>query len=132
MRDLPGGAGLLALAREMLVDELLPLVPPEREREVRLIATAMAIAEREAIAGEAPAWEITAGLGGLYGPQTGGRGARAPEGALLHRFARDLRNGAFEACGARGRAACALLWRMTILKLREGNPSFLARNGFGD
>jgi hypothetical protein len=31
----------------------------------------------------------------------------------------------------RGRAARAILWRMTMMKLREGNPHYLAQNGFG-
>ena len=52
MRDLPSGTALLALGRELLLDELLPLLPPERQRELRLVATAMAIAERETVAGE--------------------------------------------------------------------------------
>ncbi len=55
IRDLPSGAGLLALGRELLLEKILPLLPPERQRELRLVATAMAIAEREAEAGEAPA-----------------------------------------------------------------------------
>ena len=45
----------------MLLEHILPLLPPERHRELRLVATAMAIAEREAEAGDAPAREI-AGL----------------------------------------------------------------------
>jgi hypothetical protein len=52
--------------------------------------------------------------------------------ALLHRFAADLRADAFDACDARGRAARAILWRSTMMKLREGNPLFLAENGFGE
>ena len=48
MRDLPASLDLLALARELLLDELLPLLPPERVRDAHLIATAMAIASREA------------------------------------------------------------------------------------
>ena len=36
-------------------DELLPLLPPERHRELRLVATAIAIAGREATAGGAGA-----------------------------------------------------------------------------
>jgi len=51
---------------------------------------------------------------------------------LLRRFALDLRMGAFERCDRRGRAARAILWQLTILKLREGNPQFLADNGFGE
>jgi hypothetical protein len=170
MRDLPGGAALLALGRD-LIDELLPLVPPERQRELRLVATAMAIAEREAIAGDAPVRDIldrlaefydrdANALSALQGGEGGdplrsngegevGIGKRSgiphltpalsaprdgegdPCGPLLHRLAADLRCGAFDACEMRGRAARAILWRMTMMKLREGNPHFLAQNGFG-
>ena len=122
IRDLPSGAELLALARESLLGELLPRLPPERDREARLIATAMAIAKREAAAGAAPRQEIAARLAEFYG-----RGD-----AALRRFAVDLRAGAFETCEKRGRAARALLWQMTMLKLREGNPGFLAAHGFGE
>ena len=51
---------------------------------------------------------------------------------LLRRLACDLRGGAFDACDTRGRAARAILWRLTMMKLREGNPHFLAENGFGE
>ena len=50
VRDLPASRDLLALARELLLDELLPLLPPERQRDAHLIATAMAIAARETAA----------------------------------------------------------------------------------
>jgi hypothetical protein len=58
--------------------------------------------------------------------------AKAPgEGQpLLRHFAADLRNGAFETSPSREKAARAILWRLTIGKLREGNPQFLAANGF--
>jgi aminoglycoside phosphotransferase (APT) family kinase protein len=121
-RDLPSGGVLLGLARELLLDRLLPRLPPECEREARLVATVMAIAEREAMAGDQPSEEIATQLGALYG---------AGESCVV-RFAGDLRGGAFEACGRRGRAARAILWRMTMLKLREGNPGCLAANGFGE
>jgi hypothetical protein len=123
MRDLPSGAALLALARKGLLGELAPLLPPERQRELHLLATTIAIAEREALTGEAPTRDILARLAEFYG---------APDGASLHRLAVDLRAGAFDACDMRERAARALLWRLTILKLREGNPQFLAANGFGE
>jgi len=54
------------------------------------------------------------------------------DGAMLARFAADLRMGAFALCAGRERAARAILWRLTILKLREANPEFLAGNGFGE
>ncbi|HTV87777.1 MAG TPA: phosphotransferase family protein [Stellaceae bacterium] len=122
LRDLPHGAELLALGRELLLDRLLPLVPAEHERDAHLLATAMAIAAREAAAGGRPAREIAARLNDFY----------ADGEASLRLFAADLRAGAFEACEPRGRAARALLWRMTMLKLREANPGFLAANGFGE
>src|SRR5260370_1165074 len=137
MRDLPSGAALLALGRELLLDELLPLLPPERHRDLRLVATAMAIAEREVAAGDRPGNDILGQLGELYGRSgttlsTAGGGEGVSCGAFLGRFAADLRVGAFEACEARAAAASAILWRLSILKLREGNPLFLAANGFGE
>jgi hypothetical protein len=153
LRDLPSGAALSALGRD-LIDELLPLLPPERHRELRLVATAMAIAEREAIAGDAPARDILERLQGFYEDieisdvvdeaatpsllRMRGREGPAPEAwegggwDMLRRFAAELRVGAFDACDMRVRAARAILWRITMMKLREGNPHFLAANGFGE
>ncbi|HVH79548.1 MAG TPA: DUF6285 domain-containing protein [Stellaceae bacterium] len=119
MRDLPTSLDLLALARELLLDELAPLLPPERRRDARLIATTMAIAAREA-AEQGWQQEIAAELEDFYGD---------PAVTLSH-FAADLRNGAFETSPSRAAAARAILWRLTIEKLREGNPQFLAANGF--
>jgi aminoglycoside phosphotransferase (APT) family kinase protein len=124
LRDLPRGAGLLALGRTLLLDEMLPLLPAERHRELRLVATAMAIAEREAMAGDAPADAILRLLVAFYG--------EGDLASLLHRFAGDLRVDAFEPCAERAAAARVILWRLTMLKLREGNPGFLAANGFGE
>jgi hypothetical protein len=144
MRDLPKSRDLLGLARELLLDELLPLLPPERARDAHLIATTMAIAAREA-AGEGWQCEVEATLSEFYAvavphlaplPAGGEREGPAPkawEGEVqpsLSRLAADLRNGAFETSPSRAAAARAILWRVTIEKLREGNPHFLAANGF--
>jgi hypothetical protein len=118
MRDLPKSRDLLALARELLLDELLPLLPPERARDAHLIATSMSITAREATEED---WQ--AGIRGLLVEFYGDSGS-------LSRFAADLRNGAFETSPSRESAARAILWRLTIAKLREGNPHFLAANGF--
>jgi aminoglycoside phosphotransferase (APT) family kinase protein len=141
MRDAPSGIGLAGLGREWLLNELLPLLPSELHRNLRLVATAIAIAEREAAAGDAPVREIEDRLVEFYGPLASrpllqtpecGQDARGPIGTLLRRLAADLRVGAFEQCASRGNAARAILWRLTMLKLREGNPGFLAANGFGE
>jgi aminoglycoside phosphotransferase (APT) family kinase protein len=157
MRDLPASRDLLALARETLLDELLPLLPPERERDARLIATVMAIAAREA-AEEGWQGETEAALAEFYSlsahwGEREGPGAerwegevgmlrpllesptspslsapRGGEGGLMRRFAADLRNGAFETSPSRAAGTRAILWQLTISKLREGNPQFLAAN----
>jgi hypothetical protein len=124
VRDLPTGPVLLALARDMLLNELLPLLPPTAHLEARLVANSMAIAEREALAGAAPAQGILHELEQLYGK--GGQG----EQELMGRIARDLRIGTFEGGEPRERHAREILWRLTIAKLRDANPRFLNANGF--
>jgi hypothetical protein len=127
MRDLPASLDLLTLARELLLDELLPHLPPERQRDAHLIATAMAIASREARAGEGWQQQIGELLCRFYDTTSTGD---PMEG--LRRFAADLRNGAFETSPSRAAAARAILWRLTIEKLREANPQFLVANGVSD
>jgi hypothetical protein len=147
----------------LLLGELMPLLPPERERDVHLIATAMAIASREARSGgwqrevaaliqelcgddgkpaSTPILPRKRGrepddarasnpplLAGEGGRAAGGWGCGAEDATLLRRFALDLRNGAFETSPSRAATVRAILWRLTIAKLRENNPHFLAANG---
>jgi hypothetical protein len=133
MRDLPSGFDLLALARELLLDELVPLLPRDRERDAHLIATAMSIAAREARAEQGWQTEIGAELAQFYkfySAPGGAERAASDEASILRRFAADLRNGAVETSPSRATAGRAILWRLTIGKLREGNPYFLVANGF--
>jgi hypothetical protein len=123
VRDLPTGPALLALARDVLLNELMPLLPPTAHLEARLVANSMAIAEREGISGAAPAQRILHELQELYGERGEG------EEGLMRRFARDLRAGAFEEGEPRERHARQILWRLTIAKLRNANPRFLNANG---
>jgi hypothetical protein len=133
MRDLPTAPALLALARDVLLGDLLPLLPPEARLDARLVANSMAIAEREALAGEGPAGEIARELKLLYGgalthpAQAVEREAGEGERDVMRRFANDLRTGAFEGSD---REARDILWRLTLAKLRQANPRFLAANGF--
>ena len=124
MGDLPGGLALLALSRDVLLNDLRPLLPPERRLDALLVANSMAIAEREAAAGSEPEREVVRELESFYGDGMGGA-AKLPR-----RFALDLRNGAFENSTPRAGDACGILWRMTIGRLRRANPRFLSANGF--
>jgi aminoglycoside phosphotransferase (APT) family kinase protein len=151
MRDLPRGPALLAVARDVLLNDLAPLLPAERRLDALLVANCMAIAEREAAADVAPAEASIRELELLSAPLTpalsllGGEreGPAQPEGEglaggdrhigpadLLRCFARELRIGAFENSPEREARSRAMLWRLTIAKLRLANPKFLAANGF--
>jgi hypothetical protein len=150
MRDLPRGPALLAAARDMLLNDLMPLLPPERRLDALLVANCMAVAEREAAADEAAAPAILRELEMLYGraalthptPWAGSALSRSAGGGTgrseagedaaepMRRFARELRIGTFENSPEREACARAILWRLTIAKLRLANPRFLAANGF--
>ena len=120
MRDLPSGPALLALARDVLMNELMPLLPEECRPDALLVATCMAIAQQEAEAPAEVGRPILRQIELLCGQGVD----------VLRRFAHDLRVGAFESSEPRDRAACAILWRLTVAKLRQSNPEFLAANGF--
>ncbi len=149
MGDLPTGKSLLDLARDVLLNDLMQHLPPENRLDALLVANSMAIAEREAVAGAGSALEILREVEVFYASEmrqpTGAR-SRAPEGRiaedgaeqraagegeheLSRRFANDLRGGAFESSDARERNARDILWHLTIAKLRQANPRFLAANG---
>jgi hypothetical protein len=129
MRDLPTAPDLLALACDVLLNDLLPRLPPESHLDSRLVASSMAIAEREAMAGDEAAQEIFRGLERFYADAGSACPAEADKGQpdLLARFSHDLRVGAFDGSD---REALDMLWRVTIGKLRRANPRFLAANGF--
>ena len=120
MYDLPRGAALLALARDVLLDELMPLLPEDRRSDALRVASCMAIAGRETETGSEPTQAVLRELAMLYEEESC---------RLLHRFAHDLRIGAFEESALREGAARAVMWRLTIARLRQSNPSFLAANG---
>ena len=67
MRDLPTGSTLLALARDVLLGDLMPLLPEEARLDARRVANSMAIAEREAEAADGLRKAIARELEKLYG-----------------------------------------------------------------
>lgn len=54
MRDRPTGEQLLETARDVLRDELLPVLPPSHRHRALMIANAMAIATRQLKCGDDP------------------------------------------------------------------------------
>ena len=114
MREQPDGAALLAIAREVLKNELLPLLPKDSHYKVLMIANAMGIAARQLQAGDGPQAGEQAALSALLD-----REGSLPE--LSREFAQQIRNGAADG----NQAAQQLLWRITEQRVRESAPKAL-------
>jgi Domain of unknown function (DUF6285) len=121
MRDRPDAAALLDFASAALLRDLAPLLPAERQHEAVLIARAVAIAGREAAAGDAPLRACQAALAELLG--------EGDLDTLLRRLAAAIRAGAYDAPGPEREDVRRLLWAITVQKLRESNPDYLAWSG---
>ena len=118
MREQPTGAELLAIAREVLRKELLPLLPKDRQYDALMIANAMGIAERQLREGEAPAQVEAAQLGALLQ-------AQGDLATLSRQLACEIRSGLLD----ESLPAQDLLWRMTLQRVRESAPRALAAYG---
>lgn len=115
MREHPDGAELLAIARDVLRKELLPLLPKDRQYDALMIANAMCIAERQLSAGETPQLTEQQALAALLDQE-----GDLP--ALNRTLAAAIRAGRMD-----GNAeAWRLLWESTLQRVRESAPKALA------
>ncbi len=114
MLERPDADNLLATARDVVLNQLLPALPGSHRFAARMVASAMAIARREATAATAPA---AAAL-------TEALGAGAPA-ALLPRLAAEIRAGQHDP-GSPGHAeVAAALLALTRLRCAVSNPRAL-------
>lgn len=128
MNNLPQGAELLSIARETLLSELRPLLGDNARYTLAMIANAMAIAAREAEAGEAPALAALARLDRLHGHTARElHGAALTEALRTHerRLAADIRAGRYDAGDDRQRALIEHVRETVAAKLRASNPRAL-------
>lgn len=117
MRDQPSGEVLAALARGVLDrDE-----PPRSDAELARARRCLAIAERERRFGVAAFSRCEAMLEALYG--------NGDPAAHFARLGADIRRGVYDPPGPARDEVRRLLWEITLQKLRESNPEFLAANG---
>ena len=126
--NLPDSADLLAIARETLLAELRPLLGEHGRYTAAMIANAMAIAAREARAGEAPALAALERLDALHGvPARTLHGAALREAVAKHerRLAADIRAGRYDTEDDRSRALLDHLRESVAAKLRISNPKAL-------
>lgn len=113
LREPPEGPDLLATARDVLLNDILPALPADKAFAARMIANAMAIAAREAAQDAAWQEDATARMAALAGD------ARA--------FAAAIREGRFDP-GTPGHAqATALLDDMTRARCAVSAPRALGK-----
>ena len=130
MRNRPDAAGLLRIARDTILDELLDALPEERHYAMRMAANALAMAAREAETGEADLVKELRLLAELYGEdvvQTSGANLHERIAKMNKRFARDIRDGIFDGACAPG--VHALLMDQVRARLRISNPDYLKSAG---
>jgi hypothetical protein len=112
LREEPHAADLLATAREVLLNDLLPALPPDKAFAARMVANAMAIAGRDATQ-EAWVPEALARMAALAGDPRG--------------FAAAIRAGRFDPGMPDHAAAAALLDDLTRARCVVSAPRALGK-----
>ena len=132
MNNLPEGAELLRIAREALLNEVKPLVTGEGRYTLAMIANAMAIAAREAEAGEARLADALERLAAIYdGPprELHGAALRTAVHELERRLASDIRAGTFDGDGVKSSGVLEHLRESVNARLAVSNPKYLRHPG---
>jgi len=130
MRDQPTGDQLLATARAVLRDELIPALPADKRHSALMIANAMAIAMRQLQRGDDAEREELAALDDLLSAPADGMAApgtrlRETLGERNRQLCQWIRDGRADAGMLRERVHQHLL-RTIRHKLAESNPKALA------
>lgn len=119
MRDRPEANELLAVARRLLREELVPLLPPERRLDGLMVANTMAIAIRQMTTGDVPAEEERRSLQALLGSQSDDLME------LNRELARRIRTGAAGIGAADADHIHLHLTRVAADRVAESNPRAL-------
>jgi uncharacterized protein DUF6285 len=130
LNNLPGGSDLLAIARDMLMRELLPLAADDAKYSLLMVANAIAIASRELAMGHTAEVAALARLDILYGTlprEITGTALRDAIAQYDRRLAQDIRAGRFDADDERQRALLEHLQENVAVRLRISNPRSLSR-----
>ena|SRR5688572_4604985 len=129
MNDRPNASELLAIARATFTDCILDALPEKARYAGLMVASAMAIAQREFDAGDAPARAERERLRKLLAERAEPAAASALHAALQgynRRLAEEIRAGRFD--GAERAAMLEHLRRTTEEKLSVSNPKALGSN----
>lgn len=133
MRERPDAADLLAIARQIFFEALLPHVPEDKRYAGLMVANAMAIARREIEAGDEPERRELAALADLYGeappPAAGAAALRVALEGYARRLVTEIHASALDTPSPRRQAVRALLLETTLQRLRISNPKHLKAEG---
>ena len=120
MQDAPDLPELLRVARATLAERVLPRVPAESARDVRMVASALAIAQRELSLQDGSRAAERARLAELFPAREG-----AALADLTRALAVEARHWPFGSQPQRELLIAAHLRACTIDKLRQNNPKAL-------
>ncbi|MCB1907423.1 MAG: hypothetical protein KDH15_08645 [Rhodocyclaceae bacterium] len=121
MRERPKGDALLACARRLLRDEVLPALPGDRKHALLMALNAMSIAERQLHNGDEPERVELAELRALLDDEG------AALGDANRRLGRLIRAGDGDPGSARRGALLAQLRAQGVRRLAESNPKVLPK-----
>ena len=125
MKNRPGAAQLLSIARQAFAEEISPSLPEGQRYTALMIANAMAIARREIEAGDAPVQVELESLRTLLGiPEAKpyGRELDAAVATANRKLIANIRSGLYDIDCA---ALLAHLRKVTEAKLAISNPKLL-------
>lgn len=126
MNDRPDALNLLETARSALIADILPVLPAGSRYTALMIANAMAIAQREIAAGDAPLvaeYERLRALLPASDQTPSGAALREALAGYNRRLAGEIRAGRFD--GEKRAALLEHLRRTTGEKLAVSNPKML-------
>ncbi|MFZ5724402.1 MAG: DUF6285 domain-containing protein [Pseudomonadota bacterium] len=126
MRDRPQGHELLAIAARTFRDELLPALPEEKKYAGLMLLNALSVAERQLANGDGALHAEAEALEDALGLETAGDTSLPARLATLNRaLAGRIRKGAADD----DPSLQALLWAITLQKVRESSPRYLRTEG---
>ncbi|MBT5191948.1 MAG: hypothetical protein HOM07_06340 [Rhodospirillaceae bacterium] len=132
MRERPTGEELLAIARKVLLEELMPLLPSDRRYDTLMIANAMGIAARQLAHGNDFSRYESRELENLLGKTGTETAAKKEEGdptELYRELCVRIRNGDFDPDTPEYEALQEFLYRVTVQRLKESAPKILEAAG---
>lgn len=115
MRERPTGEELLKIARDVLKNELLPLLPKDKSYQALMIANAMSIAERQLQQGSEPQQKEQEVLSMLLKKS-------GDLSELNKELAKNIRQGVFD----ENSDVMKFLWEQTVQRVRESAPKVLS------